>query len=284
MADARKTLEQLRSEWIQCTRCDLGVQRNNQQGKFVFGQGRTRSIMFIGEGPGVEEEENGVPFIGKSGNLLRKILTKLGVSDFYLSNLVACRSCEPVLDANNQPLFFKRKYGPAVPRFKDMPPSPMQWKACMPRLQEEIYLVDPIIIVSLGGTSGEALTGGHLTITRDRGEMATIEIPGAGFDAVLTEKRHAWYRKVGGEVVAPVEQTMVRYSLIPTLHPAYVLRKIADRGQDSPFQRLVEDIRKAAKIYEFYMKEAYQKIPTGESDTSFEDIDNYFSGDENEQA
>ena len=280
MPDARVTLGQLRSEWSSCTRCDLGVQRVNNQGKFVFGQGKPRSIMFIGEGPGVEEDETGVPFIGKSGDLLRKILAKLGVTDFYISNLVACRSCEPVLDEHGQPRFRKRKYGPAIPMMKDLPPTPVQWKACLPRLQEEIYLVDPIVIVSLGGTAGEALTGGHLTITRDRGEMATIEIPGAGQVAQLTEKKQVWYRKVGGVVVAPVEQATVRYSLIPTLHPSFVLRKIADRGHDSPFQRLVEDIRQAVKIYEFYMKEVFQKMPTGESDTSYEDIDNYFSGEE----
>jgi uracil-DNA glycosylase len=280
MPDARKSLDQLRGEWESCTRCSLGEQRNNKQGAFVFGQGRPRSIMFIGEGPGEDEEEKGVPFIGRSGDLLRSILHRMGVTNFYLSNLVACRSCEPILDENNMPRFRKRKFGPAIPMFRDMPPLPTQWKACKPRLEEEIYLVDPVIIVSLGGTAAEGMTGEHITITRDRNTVLTIEVPGAGYVAQLTEKKQVWYRKVNGEIVAPVEQATVRYSMIPTLHPAYVLRKIADQGHNSPFRQLVEDIRKAVKIYEFYMKEVHGQVPTGVSDASYEEVSNYYlSGD-----
>lgn len=232
--------------------------------------------MFIGEGPGVEEEEQGVPFIGKSGALLRSILHRLGVTDFYLSNLVACRSCEPALDENNLPRIRKRKFGPPVPVFNDKPPLPTQWKACKPRLDEEIYLVDPIIIVSLGGTAAEGMTGEHITITRDRNTVLTVEIPGAGYAAHLTEKKQAWIRKVNGQVVAPVEQAMVRYSMVPTLHPAYVLRKIADQGHNSPFKQLVEDIRKAVKIYEMYMKEVFNQIPTGTSDATYEEVSTHY--------
>jgi uracil-DNA glycosylase len=283
--DARKTLAELRSEWENCTRCELGIHRVNNNGSFVFGEGAKRGIMFIGEGPGVEEERQGIPFIGKSGSLLRSILTKLSVTDAYITNTVACRSCEPVLDPNTGlPRLMKRRYGPSLPMFKDLPPTPPQWKACQARLYEEIYLVDPVIIVSLGGTAGESLIGKSITITRDRGREVHIEVPGAGYRASLTDKKQQWIRKVHGEVVMPVNPAMVRYTLIPTLHPAYVLKKIADMGHNSPFRQLVEDIRKAVKIYEMYMQEVHQRVPTGDSDASYESVANeYFSTEEKEQ-
>lgn len=281
MPDARKSLEQLRSEWRSCTQCSLGIQRESNQGSFIFGQGARGGVMFIGDGPGVDEEESGVPFAGEPGQLLRSIIKTLGVQDHYITNLVTCRSCEPVTDEQGQLRLRRQRNGVSVPMYKDVPPLPTQWKACMARLHEEIYLVDPIVIVSLGGTAAEALTGGHVTITRDHGQEVTIEVPGAGSIAQLTETRHTWYRKIHGEWVAPVEQSTVKYLLIPTLHPAFVLRKKADEGHDSLFRRLVRDVRKAVKLYEFYMYEVHQKKPSGASDISYEDVSNEYSKEEN---
>lgn len=282
--DARKTLTELHSEWETCSRCALGIHRQTNNGAFVFGEGQRRGIMFIGEGPGVEEERQGVPFIGKSGSLLRSILKKMNVTGAYITNIVSCRSCEPVLDPNTGlPRMMKRKYGPSLPMFKDLPPTPPQWKECQARLHEEIYLVDPIIIVSLGGTAAESLLGKSITITRDRGRESHIEVPGAGFQASLTDKKQQWIRKVHGEIVLPVLPSIVRYTMIPTLHPAYVLRKIADMGHNSPFRQFVEDIRKAVKIYEMYMQEVHQQLPSGDSDASYESVSNeYFNTEETE--
>ena len=236
--------------------------------------------MFIGEGPGREEEDNGRPFIGKSGTLLRSIIDRLNIPDIYITNIVSCRSCEPVLDENGLPRMFRQRNAPSVPMYKDIPPLPLQWKACLPRLQEEIYLVDPIIIVSLGNTAAEALTGGHVTITRDRGTEVTIEIPGAGHRAVLTEKKQVWTRKVGGEVVTPTEQAMVQYLMIPTFHPSYVARLKADHGPTSPFQLLIGDIKKAVSIYDLYMQEIHGRLPSGRPEISNDDVINsYESGD-----
>jgi uracil-DNA glycosylase len=270
--DARKTLDELYSEWVNCTQCDLGKHRKNNGGEFVFGEGALGGIMFIGEGPGVEEEKEGRPFVGRSGRLLRAILEKLGATDVYITNLVTCRSCEPVLDESGLPRLFQRKRGPAIPMFKDIPPLPAHWKTCQPRLHEEIYLVDPKIIVTLGNTAAEAVIGGHFTITKDRCVDYTIDVPGAGQRAVLTEKKQVWYRKVAGEMTAPTEQAMVRYYTVPTLHPAYVLRMIADRGPKSPFQQLVGDIRYAIKRYDQYMQIVYGRTPGTGSDTNNEEV------------
>lgn len=275
--DARKSLEQLRRDWESCVACRLGIQRQQYNGKLVHGEGVRRGILIVGDGPGKAEDETGRPLMDEAGGLVRRIFTGLGFSDFYLTHLVACRSCEQRLDANQQPMFRnQRGKGPPIPMMQDMPPTPKEWKECLPRLHEEIYLVDPVLIMSLGNTATEALIGKPLTITRDRGTARTITIPGAGFDAVLTDKKKEWYHKVRGEVVAPVTQAEVEYLLIPTLHPAYVLKKVADKGHDSPFRKLVEDIRKAVKVYEQYLQEVFHMTPTGASDVEWDEVDHLY--------
>ncbi len=276
--DARKTLPILKDEWESCTKCALGVQRQNARGNFIFGEGARRGIMFVGEGPNKDEEDYGRPFVGAGGDLLRKVLEGLGFTDHYMTYLVSCRSCEPRLDENQQPMFRGGKGGrPKEIWMQDMPPKPPEWNACLARLHEEIYLVDPVVIVSLGGTAAEALMGGKsVTITRDHGQPKEIQVPGAGYDAVLTEKKREWYHKVRGEVVAPVRQSMVGYILVPTLHPTYVLKKIADKGEDSPFKLLVEDIRNAIKIYEEYIKYVFQAQVGTKSDTPWEEVESYY--------
>jgi uracil-DNA glycosylase len=255
--DARKTLAQLRKEWEGCTKCELGQRRQATSGSFVFGEGRTRGIMLIGEGPGRTEEQEGRPFIGKSGEILRRLLTHWKISDVYLTNLVTCRSCSPVLDADGLPRIGRNK----MPMFRDEAPLPTHMEACRQRLIEEIYLVDPVVIVSLGGKAAEALLQKPVTITRDRGQEKHIEIPGASWRATFTEKRGAWLRKVGGQLVAPVEENTVTYLLIPTLHPAYVLREIHNDQPENPFRQFASDIKKAVKIYERYMLEVHGVEP-----------------------
>lgn len=125
----------------------------------------------------------------------------------------------------------------------------------MPRLHEQIYLVDPVLIVSLGGPATEMLIGKSVAITQERGKERHITIPGATHRPVLTDKKKAWLRKVAGRLVAPTEPNEVRYLLLPTLHPAFVARRIEDRGPKSPIRQFASDIRKAIKIYEMYMME-----------------------------
>ncbi len=261
--DARKTLTELREEWRSCVACDLGRRRLAVEGAFVFGQGVTNSIMLIGEGPGVEEERSGSPFVGKSGTLLRRILERIGMDEVYVTNLVSCRSCVPQVDGSGQPVFRKNyKTGQQEPAYKDEPPTPPQYLACAPRLYEEIYLVDPVVIVGLGGKACEALLGRPITITRDRGETHQISVPGASFVPSLTEKKQEWARKTKQGLVTPTEQNLVRYHFIPTLHPAYVIRKLEDQAPDSPFRQLVADLRKALKTYETYREMVYGIVPT----------------------
>jgi DNA polymerase len=268
--DARKTLPTLRREWETCTKCDLGLWRSANKGQFVFGEGARRGIMLIGEGPGRSEEEEGRPFVGESGLILRKVLGRLGITEetCYITNIVSCRSCEAVLDDNGLPMMRRGR-----PAYKDAPPLPPHIEACRDRLYEEIYLVDPVLIVAMGGTAAKTLTGGHLSILAERGKERFIEIPGATQRAVLTDKKRAWAHKVKGKVVTPTEQNGVNYLMLPTLHPSYVSRQIEDRSRESPLKLLIQDLRLAVKIYERYMLELFSAVPTGSSDTSEDSIE-----------
>lgn len=272
MADARNTLEQLRSDWEACRKCSLGQRREVENGSFVFGEGRPGGLMFIGEGPGWKEERDGRPFIGKSGTILRRALAKFKIDDIaYISNVVACRSCEQATDGTGQPIFRERK-GVKIPQWKDVAPPGPAVDACMPRLHEEIYLVDPILVVTLGVPASEALLGRSVKITKERGTPQHFSIPGAAWLPSLTEKKGIWRKDGEGKPV--VEQNQVRYLLLPTLHPAHVLRMISDCGENSPFKQFMSDLRTATKIYERYMLEVYGHVTAGR-EISDEALDEY---------
>jgi uracil-DNA glycosylase len=224
--------------------------------------------MFVGEGPGVEEEEYGRPFIGRSGKILRGVLTQLGFQDFYITNAVTCRSCAPMLDPQGNPRLRK-----GLPIYKDEKPLPVHLSACNPRLQDEIYLVDPVVIVALGGTAAEVLLGRPLSILSMRGNPEHIEIAGAAHRPNLTDKKGAWHRKAAGQLSYPTEQNTVRYLVVPTLHPAYVARNLADRGPRSAFQLFVSDIKLALKIYTRYKGEAYgEAVDTEEEENQMDAV------------
>ncbi len=268
MVDARKPLHVLRGEWEKCVKCKLGERRQLESNRrFVFGEGSRRGVMFIGEGPGVVEEETGRPFVGPSGRVLRDIIQHLGMANYYITNLVACRSCTPVTDETGSP---KLRWGKWL--WKDEPPLPSYIEACRPRLYEEIYLVDPVVIVALGAGAAEALLRKKVAITNQRGEPMTVRIPGASYQPSLTEKKKSWVRAVKGQLLLPVVPTEVEYICIPTFHPAFVARKIKDHSLNSPFRQLVKDIHLAARTYERYTQEIYGAEPAMSIDVTEEFI------------
>lgn len=275
MLDANKPLEQLYREWCTCQKCSLGQHRMEVGGQFVFGEGVARGVLFISEGPGRTEEQHGRPFVGPSGELLRTVINRFGLTNYYMTNVVACRSCSVVTDEHGQPRMTRPfRNQPALPMYRDEPPNVPQRNACTPRLLEQIYLLDPIVIVSLGGPATEVLTGRSITITQERGKERHISIPGASFTPNLTEKRGVWLRKVGGEMVRPVNENEVKYLMVPTLHPAYVLRQFEDRRTRAAFPQFCADIRKAVKIYEQYMYENFG-ITVGVTDVSDAELEQF---------
>ena len=254
MVDYRKTLPQLNQEWSQCEACELGKYRKEVKGKFVVGEGTPDAILLIGEGPGKTEEASGRPFIGDSGAILRRALKLLNMSRVtYITNAVACRSCAPAYDSEGRPTL-NRSGDPVI---RDKPPSPTQLKACLPRLQEEIYLVDPVIIVTLGGTAAETVLQRSVGIVAECGKPAIVEIPGAAKLPQLTEKRQQWIRRVKGARVAPMVIHDVQYVAMPDLHPSYVLRTGSDKRQGNSLEQFLQTLKMARDAYCAYMREVF---------------------------
>lgn len=256
--DARKSLEKLQSEWLGCTKCELGEQRDKMASHMVFGEGVRGGIMFIAGGPGEVEAEVGRPFVGPSGkHVLRPLLKTYGLDKVaYITNLVVCRSCTQQMDNAGQPVFQQSRDGPPIPLMKDEDPAVPNINACIPRLVEEIYLVDPILIVALGRAAAETLLQRSVTITRERGLTGETVIPSVRSSAVRTETRGVWIRKiVDGKFVMPTTNSGVRYLTLLTLHPAHVARNLADNSPDGPFQSIARDFGLAARVYHRFLDE-----------------------------
>ncbi len=133
-----------------CTACPLHRTRT----RTVPGQGHPGAeILFLGEGPGREEDAQGLAFVGRAGALLTRLITRMGYrrEDVFIGNVVKCR---PTADNAGQ---------------KDRPPTPAEMDACRPFLLEQIESLRPKVIVTLGNVPVEALTG-RSGITRLRGQ------------------------------------------------------------------------------------------------------------------
>ena len=138
-------IELLRDDIEQCTKCGLAKTRNH----VIFGEGSiSGGILIIGEAPGRDEDLQGRPFVGKSGQLLDKILTACGFTrdkHVFISNIVKCRPPE------------------------NRVPTPQEAAICMPWLLQQIELINPKIVILLGATALKYMIGPEHRITRERG-------------------------------------------------------------------------------------------------------------------
>lgn len=176
----------LREEIGDCKRCKLSKERKN----IVFGEGSPEaSLMFIGEAPGSEEDIQGRPFVGEAGQLLTRLILKMGFKreEVYIANIVKCRP----------------------PSNRD--PEEDEIEACFPFLIKQIKIISPSIIVSLGRISARTLLKTKISITKLRGRFYEYEgIP-----------------------------------LMPTFHPAYLLRNPKDKWLVwSDMQQVLERLKR----------------------------------------
>jgi DNA polymerase len=142
--------ETLKRECSRCHGCELGDTRTN----LVFGVGNEQApVMFIGEGPGQQEDLQGEPFVGPAGQLLDTMLEiiHLDRTQVYIANIVKCRP-----PGNRDPL-------------------PNEQSACMGWLQRQIDLVDPKILVFLGRIAACAFIGPDFRITREHGQWFQVQ-------------------------------------------------------------------------------------------------------------
>ena len=178
--DRRPRLEEVKNHLGDCHRCGLCEGRQS----IVFGDGNPEAdLMFIGEGPGEQEDLRGLPFVGRAGDLLTQMIEKgIGIprSEVYICNIVKCRP----------------------PRNRN--PLPPEVSACRPFLDGQIRAVAPKVIVTLGKPAASLLLGRDVAITRIRGTWQSYQgIP-----------------------------------LMPTLHPAYVLRQYTTETRRAVWQDL----------------------------------------------
>ena len=182
-----ETLEEIRADIGECLRCKLHESRTH----IVFGEGNPNAeLMFIGEGPGADEDATGRPFVGAAGKLLDKIIDAIGLKrdDVYIANVVKCRP-----PGNRKPE-------------KD------ESSTCQQFLFRQISVIGPKVIVSLGNTPAEALIGIKGGITRIRGEF---------------------YDYHGMKIM-------------PTFHPAYLLRDPTKKREVWEDMKKVRDLLRTA--------------------------------------
>jgi uracil-DNA glycosylase family 4 len=168
----------------ECTRCKLHRLGRTQ---VVFGTGSpSADLMFVGEAPGADEDEQGMPFVGKSGQLLTKIIEAIDLKreDVYIANVIKCR---PPQNRN---------------------PEPDEIETCEPFLFQQIDLIKPKVIVTLGKFAAQCLLRSEEPISRLRGRL---------FD----------YRGA---------------KLIPTFHPAYLLRNPSSKREVWEDMKLVRSL------------------------------------------
>jgi uracil-DNA glycosylase len=183
---AADALSAIRADIGDCTRCKLHTLGRSQ---IVFGVGNPNAdLMFVGEAPGADEDVQGVPFVGRAGQLLTKIIEAIGLErdEVYIANVIKCR---PPQNRN---------------------PEPDEVATCEPFLLRQIDAIKPRVIVALGKFAGQTLLQTDAPISRLRGRV---------FD----------YRGA---------------KLIPTFHPAYLLRN------PSAKREVWEDMKLVKKLLE----------------------------------
>lgn len=181
-----------------CQACDL--YRNATQ--TVFGRGPAHaSILLLGEQPGDQEDKAGEPFVGPAGRILDKALAEVGLSrnDVYMTNAVK-----------------HFKWTAKGKRRIHQRPSAREMAACKPWLEGELGAVDPLVIVALGATAGQALFGSKFRVGAARGEV--LEHDGR--------------------------------SVVATIHPSAVLRVQEPADRDEQYAGLVADLRRAVEVSE----------------------------------
>ncbi len=144
------SLSELFEKYKACQRCPLGKTRNN----LVFGEGLSNpSIMFIGEGPGADEDSQGEPFVGRAGRLLTKMISSIGIErdDVYITNIVKCRPPE------------------------NRNPTPAEISCCLPIIKKQIEILNPKLIVTLGNIPTKTFITDAHGITKAHGKIEHYE-------------------------------------------------------------------------------------------------------------
>jgi uracil-DNA glycosylase family 4 len=149
----RERLVEVFNEASVCEKCPLSTTRT----KVVFGSGNADAdLMFVGEAPGAEEDRQGLPFVGRAGALLTQLLEEIGLSreDVFICNTLKCRP----------------------PGNRD--PQPIEIESCEPYLFEQVRLIEPRVVCTLGNFATKLLTGSRIGISKVRGAPQVHDLGG----------------------------------------------------------------------------------------------------------
>jgi uracil-DNA glycosylase family 4 len=203
-SDKATALNALYEQYKGCVRCSLGLSRI----RFVFGVGHPNSrVMFIGEGPGYEEDRRGEPFIGKAGQLLDKMMASIGLSrqtNAYIANIV---KCHPMTN-------------PQTPeaRGNDRPPTPEEVATCSPILLRQIAIIQPKVIMTLGSPSTKMVLKTVEGISKIRGRLFPFPVDAFYPPSTATDD------SAPPMLSAELRATLAEIQVLPTYHPAALLR------------------------------------------------------------
>lgn len=232
--------------WYGCKRCDLCNFR--QSDDIVFAEGNANAdILIIGEAPGEEEDRTGRPFCGPSGKLLNQILCMLS-ADQGMQDLWKWWSKIPHTSTNSDE-FHKKVFEWREKEFfitnvvacrppENATPARPHIQACWERVLNIIYTVDPLLIITSGATAAAAIAQRTFEITKFRGHLHDIQIPG----------------RTGKPVT---------YPMMPTLHPSFLLRKADYKDDKGDYRKTVKDFYSALRIVD-HLKQQYYGTPIPE--------------------
>ena len=156
--DRAQALGALRASLVDCSQCGLREGRT----QVVFGAGDPEAaLMFVGEGPGFHEDRQGEPFVGQAGKLLNELLARIGLSraDVYIANVIKCRP----------------------PENRD--PTPEEGAVCSPHLMQQIGIIRPRVVCTLGRFATKLLAGTELSMTAVHGKAKMVTL--AGVDTIV---------------------------------------------------------------------------------------------------
>ncbi|MSO78078.1 MAG: uracil-DNA glycosylase [Acidimicrobiia bacterium] len=166
--------EDLEHDALACTKCPLAEQGRTQ---VVFGAGASNAdLVFVGEGPGAEEDKQGIPFVGRAGQLLTRLIDGIGMTrdEVYIANVVKCRP----------------------PGNRD--PQPEEIAACRPYLEAQLGFLAPKVIMTLGNFATKLLLDTKEGITKLRGQEFAVTVAGSNVTLVPTLHPSAVLRNGGG--------------------------------------------------------------------------------------
>ena len=231
--DAAQQITNLWESWKDCRKCgELCRTRNS----VVFGDGNPYAqIVIVGEAPGENEDETGLPFVGPAGQLLDRYLgsTHHDPDVREIAENPTSYNAETLREYLKASYFYTNVLACRPPDNRD--PNTAEIKACLPRLRDIIYTIDPVYILTVGGTALEAMLGKKKSILLHHGDLIDVSFKGKMHD--------------------------ITYPVMPILHTSYLLRKADFSEANGECGRTYRHVLKLMHLLDRYNQKHYGVAP-----------------------